>query len=60
VFGPLIGALALHFLGEFARAVAGRVPGVDLALFGILLILVIALARDGLIGTLRRWQGRFA
>ena len=62
VFGPLIGALALHFLGEFARAVAGRIPGLDLALFGILLILAIALARDGLIGALRRWRwrGRFA
>ncbi len=37
VFGPLIGALALHFFGEFARGVAGRIPGVDLALFGVLL-----------------------
>jgi branched-chain amino acid transport system permease protein len=50
VFGPLVGALALHFVGEFARAVAGRIPGVDLALFGGLLILAIGLARDGLLG----------
>ncbi len=50
VFGPLVGALALHFVGEFARAVAGRIPGVDLALFGALLILTVALARDGLRG----------
>jgi branched-chain amino acid transport system permease protein len=59
VFGPLVGALALHFLGEFARGVAGRIPGVDLALFGVLLILVIALARDGLRGVTlalaRKW-----
>jgi branched-chain amino acid transport system permease protein len=54
VFGPLLGALALHLLGEFAKAVAGRVPGIDLALFGILLVLVIAFARDGLQGLLIR------
>ena len=62
VFGPLIGALALHFLGDFARAVAGRVPGVDLALFGVMLILAVGLARDGLrgaaLGALDKWRGR--
>jgi branched-chain amino acid transport system permease protein len=64
VFGPLIGALALHLLGELARNVAGRVPGVDLALFGVLLILAVALARNGLQGAalsaLGRWRARFA
>jgi branched-chain amino acid transport system permease protein len=56
VFGPLLGALALHFLGEFAKAVAGRTPGIDLALFGILLVLTIAFARHGLQGLLTRWS----
>jgi branched-chain amino acid transport system permease protein len=50
VFGPLVGALALHFVGDFARTVAGSIPGVDLALFGALLILAVGLARDGLLG----------
>jgi branched-chain amino acid transport system permease protein len=54
VFGPLLGALALYFLGEFAKQVAGRIPGIDLVLFGILLVLVIAFARDGLQGVLTR------
>jgi branched-chain amino acid transport system permease protein len=62
VFGPLLGALALYFLGEFAKAVAGRVPGIDLALFGILLVLIVAFARDGLQGLLTRlsqlWRAR--
>ena len=64
VFGPLLGALALHFLGELARSIAGRVPGVDLALFGALLILVVALARQGLQGVatalVRKWRMRAA
>jgi branched-chain amino acid transport system permease protein len=54
VFGPLLGALALHFLGELTKSIAGRVPGVDLALFGVLLVLIIAFARDGLQGLLTR------
>jgi branched-chain amino acid transport system permease protein len=54
VFGPLLGALALHFLGEFAKAVAGRTPGIDLALFGILLVLTVAFARHGLQGLLTK------
>jgi ABC-type branched-chain amino acid transport system, permease component len=56
VFGPLLGALALHFLGELAKAVAGRTPGIDLALFGILLVLTVAFARHGLQGLLTRWS----
>jgi branched-chain amino acid transport system permease protein len=54
VFGPLLGALALYFLGEFAKAIAGRTPGIDLALFGILLIVTVAFARHGLQGLLTR------
>jgi branched-chain amino acid transport system permease protein len=54
VFGPLLGALALYFLGEFAKAIAGRIPGIDLVLFGVLLVLIIAFARDGLQGVLTR------
>jgi branched-chain amino acid transport system permease protein len=54
VFGPLLGALALYLLGEFAKAIAGRVAGIDLALFGILLVLVVAFARHGIQGLLTR------
>ena len=64
VFGPLVGALALHALGELARGVAGRLPGVDLALYGALLILAVAVARDGLQGlaidVARKWRVRTA
>jgi branched-chain amino acid transport system permease protein len=62
VFGPLLGALALYFFGEFAKAIAGRIPGIDLALFGILLVLTVAFARHGLQGLLtglsQAWRTR--
>lgn len=54
VFGPVLGALALHGLGEMTKGLAGSVPGVDLIVFGMLLILTIAFVPGGLIGGLRR------
>ncbi len=54
VIGPLIGAVALHELGEIAKSLAGGIPGIDAALFGALLILVIAFSRDGIAGLLRK------
>ena len=52
--GPVIGALALHGLGEATKGLAGRVPGIDLAIYGALLVLVVGLAPRGLLGLLRR------
>jgi branched-chain amino acid transport system permease protein len=59
-FGPLLGALALHGLGEVAKLFAGRVPGIDLALFGCVLVAAVAFAPDGLLGLARRARARLA
>ena len=57
VVGPLVGALALHGLGEITRL--SSVPGVDLVVFGLALVAVIAFAPFGLVGSVRRlWRGR--
>jgi branched-chain amino acid transport system permease protein len=63
VFGPLIGALLLLGLGEsikilFANLFGGAWPGVDLVVFGALLILCVAFAPRGLIGLFHRLKGR--
>jgi branched-chain amino acid transport system permease protein len=60
VLGPVIGAIALHGLGEIARAVSGRVPGIDLIIFGSLLVLAIAFLPEGIVGRIRRRFGRTA
>lgn len=52
--GPIIGAVTLHGLGEVAKLFAGRIPGIDLVLYGALLIAAIAFAPDGLMGLLRK------
>lgn len=41
VFGPVIGAVILHTLAEFTKTLVGRIPGIDLAIYGVLLILVV-------------------
>ena len=54
VAGPVIGALALHGLGEVTKVLAGEVTGVDLVLFGLLLVAAIGFAPLGIVGSLRR------
>lgn len=58
VLGPLIGAVTLHGLGEVTKSFAGRVPGIDLMVFAIVLIAVVAFASDGILGVLRRLSAR--
>jgi branched-chain amino acid transport system permease protein len=58
VFGPLVGALALHGLGELTKSFAGRIPGIDLVMFGSLLIVAVAFAPDGILGFVRRLRKR--
>ena len=52
VFGPLVGALLVKTLGEGARLVTGDAPGLDLMVYGVMLVLVIAFAPRGLVGAL--------
>ena len=52
VFGPLVGALVVKALGEGATFVAGDAPGLNLIVYGCVLVLVIAFAPRGLTGLL--------
>lgn len=57
VLGPIVGALALHGAGELMKMLAGRIPGVDLVVFGVLLILAVAFAPRGIVGLWRSRKG---
>ena len=52
VFGPLLGALVVKSLGEGAKLFAGDAPGLDLIIYGVVLVLVIWIMPRGLIGGL--------
>ncbi|MGJ3265187.1 MAG: branched-chain amino acid ABC transporter permease [Salinarimonas sp.] len=60
VFGPLVGALALHGLSEGSKMFTGEIPGIDLVVFGVVLILVVAFTPDGIMGVLGRLRRRLA
>jgi branched-chain amino acid transport system permease protein len=52
VFGALLGALVVKSLGEGAKFLTGDVPGLDLMVYGAMLVLVIGFAPRGLVGAL--------
>jgi branched-chain amino acid transport system permease protein len=58
VFGPVVGGIVLHGLSEFTKSLVGRIPGVDLVIFGVLLILVVRFPPRDIPALLRRWRGR--
>ncbi len=59
VFGPLVGALVVRGLGEGAQMVTGcEAPGLDLVVYGCVLVLVIWFAPRGLIGGLAQLRSR--
>ena len=60
VFGPLVGALVVKALGEAATTIAGDAPGLNLIVYGCVLVLVIAFAPRGLIGLVTGIQRRVA
>jgi branched-chain amino acid transport system permease protein len=57
VLGPVVGALALHGLGEVAKIAAGQITGIDLVIFGAVLILSVAFVPSGLMGLRRFVKG---
>jgi branched-chain amino acid transport system permease protein len=57
--GPLLGAFVIKTLGELTKLIAGDAPGLDLVVYGSLLIAVVAFAPRGIAGFLAAWPGRF-
>lgn len=58
VFGPVLGAVILHGIGEATKSIAGSIPGIDLVVFGIVLILVVRYPPREIPGLLRAWRRR--
>jgi branched-chain amino acid transport system permease protein len=56
VFGPVLGGIILHSLSEFTKSLVGRIPGVDLVIFGVLLILVVRFPPREIPGLIRGWR----
>jgi branched-chain amino acid transport system permease protein len=50
VWGPLLGAGVLHLLGELTRGLVGDAPGINLVVYGIVLILMVTFMPRGIVG----------
>ena len=57
LLGPLLGSIFIHGVGELTKVTIGQAlggrPGVDLILFGIILVLVLAFLPRGLVGLIQ-------
>jgi branched-chain amino acid transport system permease protein len=60
VFGPLLGALVVKTISELTKLITSDAPGLDLVIYGGLLVLIIAFAPHGIAGLLADLRLRFA
>ena len=61
VYGPIIGAIILVPLSEYVRAsISGAVPGIDLIIYGVLIIVMILYQPNGLAAILHNVRAKRA
>lgn len=58
LFGPLLGATALHTISEITKHVAADEPGLNLVVYGVLLVLMVLFLPNGLWGLVSRLRRR--
>ena len=65
LWGPVLGALALHTLADLTRNLFGQLPGLNMVIYGVVLVLIVMFLPRGLAGLLdsrapvhRWWKGR--
>ena len=50
LWGPVIGALALHLLADVTRNLFGQLPGINMVIYGSVLVVMVMFAPRGLGG----------
>ena len=50
LWGPVLGALALHLLGDLTRNLFGQLPGINLVIYGVVLVLIMMFMPRGVAG----------
>ncbi len=62
LWGPLMGALSLHLLSELTRNLFGQMPGINMVIYGVVLIAMVLFAPRGIAGLVDRlkpWATQF-
>jgi branched-chain amino acid transport system permease protein len=61
LWGPVLGALALHLLSDLTRNLFGALPGINMVIYGVVLVLIVMFMPRGIAGigqSVRAlWQG---
>ena len=50
LWGPVLGAVVLHLLAEFTRNLFGALPGINMVVYGLLLVLIVMFLPRGIAG----------
>lgn len=62
VWGPLLGALVLHTLADLTRNLFGQLPGINMVIYGVVLVLIVMFLPRGIAGlgqsVTALWRGR--
>lgn len=56
LWGPALGALVLHALADLTRNLFGQLPGLNLVIYGVVLVLIVMFMPRGLAGWWSSWR----
>ncbi len=58
LWGPVLGALALHLLADLTRNLFGQLPGINMVIYGVVLVLIMMFLPRGVAGLAvpARWR----
>lgn len=59
LWGPVVGALVLHVLADVTRNLFGQLPGINMVVYGIVLVLIVMFLPRGVSGMGRQFFKRF-
>ncbi len=58
LFGPLLGSAVLHSISEFAQHLTAGAPGLNLVIYGAIMVLMVLFLPSGLWGLVVRIRGK--
>jgi branched-chain amino acid transport system permease protein len=58
LWGPALGALVLHALSDLTRNLFGELPGINLVIYGVVLVLIVMFMPRGIAGLVKTWTRR--
>ncbi len=58
LWGPVLGALVLHTLADVTRNLFGALPGINLVIYGVVLVLIVMFMPRGIAGLWNQWKQR--